>query len=134
MPELYASCRTGWLRALLFHVELQAGFSELGIPRSSFSRALSAEGFPNAEGYVQPIYLIPMFQKRIAIGSNGFPFNLGNRTYPAGLCPVAEEMHDMRVLQFQPVSWQADDEQVDMLIDAIRKVHRNAGALAEAEG
>jgi hypothetical protein len=105
---------------------------ELGISRAGFSRALSAEGFPNAEGYVPPIYLIPLFQRRIAIGSHGFPFNLSDRTYPRGLCPVAEKMHDLRVLQFQPVSWQADDEQVDMLIDAIRKVHGNAGVLAEA--
>jgi hypothetical protein len=41
-------------------------------------------------------------------------------------------MHEKFLLQFQPVSWEVDDEQVDMLIDAVHKVHRYAGALAEA--
>jgi perosamine synthetase len=104
----------------------------LGVSRSTFGKALAAEGFPNAEGYVQPIYLMPMFQRRIAIGSRGFPFTLGDRGYPKGLCPVAESMHESRLLQFQPVSWEADDEQIDMLIEAIRKVHRHSQSLQAA--
>jgi hypothetical protein len=95
----------------------------LGAPRGAFSKALTAEGFPNAQGYVEPIYRIPMFQRRIAIGRDGFPFNLSDRTYPEGLCPVAEAMRDTNLLQFQPVSWDADDEQVEMMIEAIHKVH-----------
>lgn len=105
----------------------------LGTTRAAFSEALSAEGFPNAQGYVTPIYLLPMFQKRIAIGRDGFPFNLGNRTYAPGLCPVSEALHGAQLLQFQPVSWDADDEQVDMLIEAIRKVHRQASVLPAAK-
>jgi len=101
----------------------------LGTSRRAFSEALTAEGFPNAQGYVEPIYRIPMFQKRIAIGSGGFPFNLSDRTYPDGLCPVAESMRDTHLLQFQPVSWDVDDEQVEMMIEAIHKVHRQAAAL-----
>ena len=104
----------------------------IGASRAMFAKALAAEGFPNAEGYVPPIYHIPMFQRRIAIGGGGFPFNLGERTYPKGLCPVAEAMHETQLLQFQPVSWQADDEQVEMLIEAVRKVHHHVGLLAEA--
>jgi dTDP-4-amino-4,6-dideoxygalactose transaminase len=104
----------------------------LGISRSAFAKALTAEGFPNAEGYVAPIYTLPLFQKRIAIGAHGFPFNLSDRTYARGDCPVTEAMHGKFLLQFQPVSWEADDEQVDMLIDAVHKVHRHAGRLAEA--
>jgi perosamine synthetase len=104
----------------------------LGVSRSAFANALTAEGFPNAEGYVAPIYTLPLFQKRIAIGAHGFPFNLSKRTYARGDCPVTEAMHEKFLLQFQPVSWEADDEQIDMLIDAVHKVHRHAGALAEA--
>jgi perosamine synthetase len=101
----------------------------VGCSRAAFSRALAAEGFPNAEGYVLPIYQIPMFQQRIAIGRHGFPFSLRPRTYPAGLCPVTEAMYQTHLLQFQPVSWQVDDEQVDMLIEAVRKVYEQAPAL-----
>ncbi len=104
----------------------------LGTSREAFSRALAAEGFPNAEGYVPPIYLLPLFQQRIAIGGKGFPFTLRDRDYPPGLCPVAEAMHRERLLQFQPVSWEVDDEQAEMLIEAMRKVHRHAARLRQA--
>jgi dTDP-4-amino-4,6-dideoxygalactose transaminase len=126
-PAVRDGCRHTY-----FMWSLKVDPAALGTSRAAFSKALSAEGFTNAEGYVEPIYLLPMFQKRIAIGSQGFPFNLSDRTYPKGLCPVAEAMHETRLLQFQPVSWQVDDEQVDMLIEAIRKVHRHAAALNQA--
>jgi len=103
----------------------------LGASRDAFSKALAAEGFPNATGYVKPIYWLPMFQKRIAIGREGFPFTLRDRHYPAGLCPVVERMHTQELLQYQPVSWSVDDEQVEMMIDAFRKVHAQAHTLFE---
>lgn len=70
-----------------------------------------------------------MFQKRIAIGREGYPFTLRDRHYPAGLCPAVERMHEHELLQYQPVSWSADDEQVAMMIDAFRKVHAQAATL-----
>ena len=103
--------------------------ARVGLPRADFCKALAAEGVPVAEGYVRPIYRIPLFQRRIAIGREGFPFALTDRTYPVGLCPVAEAMHETELLQFQPVSWAPDDEQVDMIVEAIRKVHRAAGTI-----
>jgi perosamine synthetase len=101
----------------------------LGTSREAFSEALAAEGFPNATGYVKPIYWLPMFQKRIAIGREGFPFTLRDRHYPMGLCPVVERMHTKELLQYQPVSWSVDSEQLEMMIDAFRKVHARASSL-----
>ena len=118
VPSVRSSCRHNY-----FMWSAKIDPVQLGASRRAFSEALTAEGFPNAQGYVEPIYRIPMFQKRIAIGSGGFPFNLSDRTYPDGLCPVAEAMRDTYLLQFQPVSWDADDEQVEMMIEAIHKVH-----------
>jgi dTDP-4-amino-4,6-dideoxygalactose transaminase len=126
-PAVRKGCRHNY-----FMWSAKIDTAAVGVPRAMFAKALSAEGFPNAEGYVPPIYSIPMFQRRIAIGGGGFPFNLGDRTYPKGLCPIAEAMHETHLLQFQPVSWKADDEQVDMLIEAVRKVHHNVGMLTEA--
>lgn len=102
----------------------------VGAPRAAFARALAAEGVPVAEGYVRPLYWLPLFQKRIALGREGFPFTLTDRTYPPGLCPVVEDMHINRVIQFQPVSWDADDAQIDMVIDAFHKVHRAVATLS----
>lgn len=126
-PAVRATCRHNYF---MWSAKIEP--ARLGVPRDVFCKALAAEGVPIAQGYVDPIYRIPMFQQRIAIGGKGFPFNLSDRTYPAGLCPVAEEMRDSCLLQFQPVSWEADRDQVDMMIEAFRKVHRHAAALQEA--
>ena len=126
-PKVRSGCRHNY-----FMWSAKIDSTRLGASRASFSKALAAEGVPNAQGYVEPIYRIPMFQKRIAIGSKGFPFNLTGRTYPDGLCPVAESMRDKHLLQFQPVSWDVDDEQVEMMIEAIRKVYRQSASLTEA--
>ena len=44
---------------------------------------------PTYAGYLRPLYLLPLFQKRIAFG--GYPFNLSDVQYPKGLCPVSED-------------------------------------------
>jgi perosamine synthetase len=118
-PAVRAGCRHNYF---MWSAKIDSG--AIGASRGAFSKALTAEGFPNAEGYVEPIYRIPMFQKRIAIGRGGFPFNLTDRVYPNGLCPIAEAMRETHVLQFQPVSWDADGGQVEMMIEAIHKVHK----------
>jgi perosamine synthetase len=73
-----------------------------GIPRDRFAKALIAEGIPMFEGYVEPLYLEPVYQQRIAFGRAGFPFTYpdykGNVHYDRGLCPVAERMHYEEVI------------------------------------
>jgi dTDP-4-amino-4,6-dideoxygalactose transaminase len=125
VPAVRTGCRHNY-----FMWSAKIDPERLGATRDAFSKALAAEGVPNAQGYVEPIYRLPMFQKRVAIGKDGFPFNLGDRTYANGLCPVAEAMRDTRLLQFQPVSWDADDEQIDMMIEAFHKVHRAVQRIA----
>ena len=69
----------------------------LGVSRASFVRALAAEGIELGEGYVRPIYLQPMYQRKIAHGGKGCPWTCGHYegsvTYERGICPVAEQMH-----------------------------------------
>lgn len=105
----------------------------VGVSRETFSRALAAEGFPHEVGYCQPLYMLPVFRKRIAVGREGFPFTLTNRVYEKGLCPVTERLHEKEVIQFQPPSWDVDDALAERLIEAVRKVHRHAGELARLE-
>ena len=123
-PAVRAGCRHNYF---MWSAKLDP--AQLGVSRNTFCKALAAEGVPVAQGYVDPIYRIPLFQRRIAIGKEGFPFNLSDRTYPAKLCPVAEAMRDTHLLQFQPVSWDADDEQVDMMVEAFHKVYRGLDQL-----
>jgi dTDP-4-amino-4,6-dideoxygalactose transaminase len=95
----------------------------LGATRAQFSKALAAEGFPHFCGYVAPLYRLPLFRKRIAIGRDGFPFNLSNTRYDDGLCPVTEALHDSELIGFEPCAYELDDEDIDELLAAIRKVH-----------
>ncbi len=102
----------------------------IGIPRALFCQALAAEGFPVSEGYVAPLYRLPLFQQRIAIGKAGYPFNLTERRYDLDLCPVAEYLHSRELVEFHICSYEVTDTDVDRLISAVRKVYANLPALA----
>jgi dTDP-4-amino-4,6-dideoxygalactose transaminase len=95
----------------------------LGLSRALFSEALTAEGFPHATGYVAPLYRLPMFKKRIALGRDGWPFTLTARSYDDLRCPVTEDMHNRRALLFEPCAYDLNDDDVDAMIDAVKKVH-----------
>jgi len=96
--------------------------SVAGIPRNVVSRALNAEGFVNEVGYIAPLYRLPMFQKRMAIGRDGFPFSLSQREYHGALCPVTECLYEKEVIQYQPPSWDVDEVGAELLVLAVRKV------------
>jgi len=87
-----------YLLPLLFDAQ------EAGCPRDRFLEAVKAELRPTQGrekegvklygGYVKPIYMLPIFQQRIALGKNGFPFSLAPQVdYSPGICPVVEDLH-----------------------------------------
>ncbi|CAN5909496.1 DegT/DnrJ/EryC1/StrS family aminotransferase [soil metagenome] len=101
---------------------------KLGVSRAAFVKALEAEGFPIAAGYHAPLYLLPVFQKRIAFGT--FPFNLTERTYAKGMCPVTERMEYEELVCYQPCVSDVDDAAARLLGTALRKVHQHRDELA----
>ena len=124
-PIVRADCRH------VYYVwALRLDSDELGISRDAFSRALAAEGFPHGRGYVEPLYTLPVFEQRIAFGSQGWPFSLSEVRYGDGLCPVAERLHRDELLIFEPCSVDADSELTTKLVEALRKVHANRESLA----
>lgn len=96
---------------------------KLGVSRADFSAALAAEGFPHSTGYLRPLYMLPLFQNRIAIGRDGWPFTLTDRQYGKGLCPVAEHMYERELVLFEPCAYRVDEALADRLVLAVRKVH-----------
>lgn len=69
---------------------------KLGISRAQLVATLQKKGFPIGVGYVRPLYLLPVFQKKQAFNATHFPFDYNGRKEPdyrKGLCPVAERMH-----------------------------------------
>ena len=107
--------------------------NETGVPRELFSKALAAEGFPNEVGYLKPLYRLPIFQKRIAIGHEGYPFTFSERKYTDVFCPVTEKLYRKEVIQYQTPSWDVDVHLTDLLIEAVHKVHTNIEHLSEKE-
>lgn len=87
-----------------------------------YAAALSAEGVPAGAGYLQRVlYAEPVLRTPSAYGGSGFPLK-GVADYPDGLCPVAEELVDDRMIV---IPWEENftDHQVELLGTAIRKVH-----------
>jgi dTDP-4-amino-4,6-dideoxygalactose transaminase len=118
VPSVRSGCRH------VFYVwAMRIDEEKLGVNRERFGEALTAEGFPNFLGYTRPLYLLPTFQKRIAIGREGWPFTLSNRTYYKGLCENAERLYERELLCFEPCAYDLDESTVKRLIEAVQKVH-----------
>ena len=74
-------------------------------------------------GYVPPLYMLPIFQRRVAFGRDGYPFNLTDRAYHRGLCPVAERMHERELILFEVCAYDLSYGELDQLVAAFTKVH-----------
>jgi len=99
---------------------------ELGVSRDLIIKALEAEGVTDLAGGYVNIHLLPMYQKKIAYGSNGFPWNLKetrkNISYKKGICPVAEELHEETFIGIQMCVYEFNNKDVDLVIKAFKKV------------
>lgn len=132
-----AALRPPVVRAACRHVYYVWGArfdaARAGVSRAVFAKALAAEGVPVSEGYVEPLYMLPVFQRRIAIGRDGWPFTLTNRTYTKGMCPVAEKLHREELLEIDVCMHEYADADVADIVAAIGKVQDNLGLLAKHE-
>lgn len=105
----------------------------LGVGRDTVHRALVAEGVPALGKRYQNIHLLPMYQKKIAYGSKGFPWTSEicrrDVDYSKGICPVAEDMNDRCFLAIGACSHVFEDREIDLVVEAFQKVWRNLEAL-----
>lgn len=111
-----------------------------GISRAQFVKAVNAElpaptiweqnGF--VEAYVKPLYLAPLYQKKIAIGSKGFPWTENpdvNYDYSMGSCPVVERMHFHELIYTPLMREPLCERDIDDFVGAIKKVLANKAEL-----
>ena len=98
----------------------------LGVTRENIIKALEAEGVLGLIGGYANLHLLPMYQKKIAYGTNGFPWNSNichrDVSYEKGICPVAEKLHESSYLGFLMCMYELSDEDVDLMIEAFHKV------------
>jgi dTDP-4-amino-4,6-dideoxygalactose transaminase len=107
----------------------------VGVPRKNIAEALRAEGVSGLMEGFATLHLLPVYQKKIAYGRKGFPWQppvyAGNVSYAKGICPVAEDYDDSRMLGLQLCKHFYTDDEVDLVIKAFRKVWDNLPALKE---
>ena len=106
---------------------------KLGVSRDKIFEALVAEGVVGLGTKFANVHLLPMYQKKIAYGTKGFPWSSDichrNVSYSKGICPVAEELHDKNYLGFQMCMHEMSDAEVDAMILAFHKVWANLDRL-----
>lgn len=71
--------------------------------RTEFCAALREEGVPVVEGYVAPLYRMSAFSQF------------------ARSCPMAEDLHDRRMLYIENCAWDFTPEQIRLVGDAFRR-------------
>jgi dTDP-4-amino-4,6-dideoxygalactose transaminase len=100
---------------------------DLGVSRDKVHAALQAEGVAIGKSY-QNIHLLPLYQKKIAYGSLGFPWSSDicrrDVNYSKGICPVAEELNDFSYMGMGLCNYDFSDEDLELIIKAFRKVWR----------
>lgn len=103
----------------------------LGVSRNRICEALVAEGVEGLYPGYANLHLLPMYQQKIAYGSKGFPWNSDichrDVDYTKGICPVAEELHDKTYLGFGMCVHELDDEDIDLIVAAFKKVWGKIG-------
>ncbi len=100
-----------------------------GVSREIFVEALRAEGIPVAKGFVEPLYMEPVYQQRIAFGKDGFPFTYpgykGKVCYDRGICPVTERMHYEEWFGMGLCHANMQQGDLDDVVNAFTKVFEN---------
>jgi len=98
----------------------------VGVARNRICQALVAEGLEGISPGYANLHLLPIFQKKIAYGSKGFPWRSDicrrDVDYRRGICPVAEELHEKSYLGYLMCLSALTDDDVDLVVAAFNKV------------
>lgn len=90
---------------------------------------LTKAGVPNISGKYPVIYLLPIFQNKIAFGNLGFPWNYNNKinkvSYEKGICPVAEDLLENTHFQFYINEFDLNDNNLDFIASKFEEVWQN---------
>jgi dTDP-4-amino-4,6-dideoxygalactose transaminase len=137
-PKIRQGCtHTYYVHAFKFREDIA------GVSRDRFIEAVCAE-LPPTElregegpllscGYVKPLYLQPMYQRRVAYGSKGYPFTSpwyeGHVDYGKGSCPVTERMHEKELFLHEMMRPGMTTADLDDVVKAFEKVWKNRQSL-----
>ena len=104
------------------------------IKRGDIVEALRAEGVMVGEGY-QILHKLPIYQKRVAYGSEGYPWKScgvdSNVTYEKVCLPVAEKLHDETLISIPMTMYKFNSNDIDLIVSAFKKVFLNLKEIEE---
>jgi len=107
--------------------------STTGVSRERIVAALRAEGVQGLSDRYQNLHLLPLYQQKIAFGSNGFPWSSDicrrDVDYRKGICPIAERLNDESYAGLATCSFEFSAQEISQTGEAFRKVWSNLGAL-----
>ena len=105
---------------------------ETGVSRDKICEALTAEGVPASNRYSN-LHLLPVYQKRIAYGSKGFPWSsdvyAGNVNYEKGICPIAEYLNENSYIGMGMCLYDYTNDDINLIVKAFHKVWDNLDQL-----
>jgi dTDP-4-amino-4,6-dideoxygalactose transaminase len=110
---------------------------KIGIKRAAFAAAMASEGFPLNQGYLKPLYLMPLYQKKEIYPNSKFPFiskeYKTSVNYKKGICPIAERLYEKELLLANICNSQRIKKDIDLFIKAITKIESQIKELADYE-
>ena len=120
LPQIEVGCTH-----VFYNFPMQLDSEILPISRDKIADMLVAEGVPVAKRY-QNLHLLPLYQRKIAYGSNGFPWNQPfvsrQVDYDKGICPRAERLQDQTYLGLGLCTYDYRDEDLEAISYAFHKV------------
>lgn len=104
-----------------------------GIERNTISAALEAEGIPAFTAYGRMLSEHPTFQKKISLGSKGYPWNLTKEgsviNYDNINFPNAERLIKEEFIGFLCLGWPNGEQEMEMINLAFKKIIANKSKL-----
>jgi dTDP-4-amino-4,6-dideoxygalactose transaminase len=130
--------RTPVIRSECTHVyyvyPIVLDLERLGTSRAHIVAALQAEGVPGLAAGYECTHLYPLYQKKIAYGSKGFPWSSDickrDVNYQKGICPVAEKLHDENFVALEMCLHELNDHDIDLIVTAFHAVWGQLESLA----
>tara|TARA_Y100000741_G_scaffold357818_1_gene336145 strand:+ start:639 stop:1934 length:1296 start_codon:yes stop_codon:yes gene_type:complete len=104
-----------------------------GVSKKLIFNALKAEGIENILDEYFNLHLLPMYKKKLAYGTKGFPWNSNickrNIKYGEGVCPVAEKLNKEKLILLELCVHEYSKKEVDLVINCFKKVWSNLNYL-----
>ena len=98
--------------------------------REEIVRSLNAEGLKLSMGYVKPLYLQPLYQKK-TLFKHSYPFNAPpnlnlNQKYDIGTCPNSEMLHNYKLITSEHIRYPHNNKDINDICRIIDKITNSA--------